>query len=94
MGVRLAQAIRGAASSELGLRISIGVAPNKLLAKLSSRKAKPDGVHVLESSAAVEALLQATPAARLPGGRYRTVEVTRVWVAVMRMGEGGVAAAP
>jgi hypothetical protein len=37
LGLALAASIRQAAAGELGLTVSIGVAPNKLLAKLASR---------------------------------------------------------
>lgn len=40
---------------------------NKLLAKLASRMAKPDGVAALLTREEVEAALQATPIHRLPG---------------------------
>lgn len=40
----MAEALREAARSELGLVVSVGVAPNRLLAKLASRRAKPDGM--------------------------------------------------
>ncbi|KAI8472519.1 MAG: hypothetical protein J3K34DRAFT_457786 [Monoraphidium minutum] len=66
-GIRLGSAIRDASRSELGLVLSVGVATNKLLAKLASRAAKPDGLLPLESGAAVRRLLQQTPVARLPG---------------------------
>lgn len=42
-----AHALREAAWNELGLPVSVGVARTKLLAKLSSRRAKPDGAVVL-----------------------------------------------
>jgi DNA polymerase-4 len=42
--VRVAERIRASVRSELALTASVGVGPNKLLAKLASVKAKPDGV--------------------------------------------------
>lgn len=48
-------------------QVSVGVASNKLLAKLASRAAKPDGMLVLDSTAAVQRLLQRTPVDKLPG---------------------------
>eukprot|EP00879_Flechtneria_rotunda_P027077 GHRR01028942.1.p1 GENE.GHRR01028942.1~~GHRR01028942.1.p1 ORF type:complete len:260 (+),score=142.63 GHRR01028942.1:76-780(+) len=62
-----AAAVRSAVKQSLGLVVSVGVGPNKLLAKLGSRASKPDGVLVLDSTAAVQALLAATPVEGLPG---------------------------
>jgi FAD/FMN-containing dehydrogenase len=45
----------------------VGVAPNRLLAKLASRAAKPDGVCAADSVAAVQALLRGADVERLPG---------------------------
>lgn len=42
-GKEVAQSIRQAVKQELGLTVSIGVSSNKLLAKISSNLAKPDG---------------------------------------------------
>ncbi|KAF8054947.1 Poli [Scenedesmus sp. PABB004] len=70
-GEAVAVALRGAARSQLGLVVSVGVAPNKLLAKLASRAAKPDGVRVVGSVAHVQALLAAAPVDRLPGAGAR-----------------------
>lgn len=45
----------------------MGIAPNKLLAKLASGRAKPNGVCTVLTGADVGALLEALPAARMPG---------------------------
>lgn len=49
-GLQIAQRIRQEVRSELGLAISAGVAPNKLLAKLASEQAKPDGLREVPAS--------------------------------------------
>ncbi|AMV73958.1 DNA polymerase IV [Desulfuromonas sp. DDH964] len=40
----IATRIRAQVRSEIGLAVSIGIAPNKFVAKLASQKAKPDGL--------------------------------------------------
>jgi hypothetical protein len=45
----------------------VGVAHNKLLAKLANNAAKPDGVRVVTSHADIADLLRDTPAHKLPG---------------------------
>jgi hypothetical protein len=52
---------------QLGLCVSVGAAPNRLLAKLASAAAKPDGVLLVPDQAAARELLSRTPASRLPG---------------------------
>jgi DNA polymerase-4 len=44
----IAEGIRRAVRDELHLAVSVGVGPGKLVAKIASRKAKPDGLHIVE----------------------------------------------
>ena len=46
----VAAAIRDAVRQEVGLPVSIGVGRTKLMAKLASRRAKPDGVLVVDAT--------------------------------------------
>ncbi|MEW5316206.1 MAG: hypothetical protein WDW38_007588 [Sanguina aurantia] len=75
-GARLAEDVRAAARSELGLVVSVGVAGNKLLAKLASRVAKPDGVHVVDGQA-LGKMLAETPVERLPGMGGKVADALR-----------------
>ncbi|MGH2767450.1 MAG: DNA polymerase IV, partial [Actinomycetota bacterium] len=43
----LAEALRARVAGEVGLAVSVGVAPNKFLAKVASKRAKPDGLVVV-----------------------------------------------
>ena len=45
----LATALRRAARAEVGLPVSVGVGRTKLMAKLASRRAKPDGLVVVDA---------------------------------------------
>jgi DNA polymerase-4 len=70
MGERIRRTVR----SELGVTCSVGVAPTKLVAKLASRAAKPDGlVHVRVED--VGAFLDPLPARALWGVGEKTMEV-------------------
>jgi DNA polymerase-4 len=61
-----ADALRRAARQETGLAVSVGIASTKMVAKIASDEAKPDGLlEVLP--AGVQAFLDPLPAARLPG---------------------------
>jgi DNA polymerase-4 len=64
--VDIGRTIKSRIRSEIGLVASVGVAPNKFLAKLASDLDKPDGFRVIQSGEA-EALLAELPVSRLWG---------------------------
>jgi DNA polymerase-4 len=65
-GAEIGAAIRARVREETGLTASVGVAPNKLLAKLASDDAKPDGMLVVEPGTEL-AFLHPHPVGRLWG---------------------------
>lgn len=69
----IAEQIRADVQRELGFSCSVGVAPSKLIAKLASRIAKPDGVVVVRAGE-VEAFLDPLPARALWGVGEKTME--------------------
>jgi DNA polymerase IV len=70
---RIGERIRGDVRREIGVRCSVGVAPNKLIAKLASRQAKPDGLlHVRGED--VTAFLEPLAADALWGVGDKTLE--------------------
>lgn len=71
--VEIAHQVRTRVREEVDLAVSIGVAPNKFLAKLCSGKAKPDGVLHLAPDQ-VTAFLRPLPVSDLWGAGPRTVE--------------------
>jgi DNA polymerase IV len=73
----IAVQIRSRVRDELGLAVSIGIAPNKFLAKLASQKAKPDGLLQILPEAA-SAFLRPLPVADLWGVGGATADRLRV----------------
>nr|WP_070490535.1 DNA polymerase IV [Pseudoglutamicibacter albus] len=61
-----AQVVRERIKQAVGLPASVGLAPNKFLAKMASDKAKPDGVYAI-TPADVEGFMQALPVGELFG---------------------------
>ncbi len=64
--VEIAREIRQQIRTHVGLPASVGIASNKLLAKLASQQAKPDGVQHVPDSEAID-FLHRLPAAALSG---------------------------
>lgn len=71
-----AQELRRRARDELGLAVTVGVGRTKLMAKLGSRGAKPDGLAVVDDERE-EHLRHTTPIAELWGVGERTSERLR-----------------
>jgi len=69
----IGQRIREQVESELGITCSVGVAPNKFLAKLASEEAKPNGLQVVTTDG-VHAFLDPLPVGALWGAGAKTVE--------------------
>jgi DNA polymerase-4 len=69
----IAERIRQKVQSELGFTCSVGVAPNKFLAKLASTRSKPDGLLVVRRGG-VHAFLEPLPVDALWGAGEKTVE--------------------
>ena len=69
----IAAKVRAEVLAEVGVRCSVGVAPNKLLAKLASKQAKPDGLVVVRAGE-VDTFLEPLPATALWGVGEKTME--------------------
>ncbi|MFQ5907759.1 MAG: DNA polymerase IV [Thermoplasmata archaeon] len=67
----LAKAIKKAVKEETGLTASVGVAPNKSIAKIASDKEKPDGLTVVPPGR-VESFLRPLPVSDIPGVGSKT----------------------
>ena len=64
--MQAAEEIRRRTRDEIGITVSIGIGPSKLVAKMASEDAKPDGVFVVLPEE-VEAFMAAKPVRALPG---------------------------
>jgi len=62
----IAQEIKGQIKKETGLTCSIGIAPNKLLAKIASDMEKPDGITIILQND-IESILHPLPVRKLWG---------------------------
>ena len=75
---RIGEKLRRAVRAETGLAVSVGIAPVKMVAKIASDMAKPDGLLEV-APAAVEAFLDPLPVGRIcgigPGARSRLERV-------------------
>lgn len=74
---RIAAAVRQRIRGELGLPASVGLAPNKFLAKMATERAKPDGVFSIPP-ARVEAFLRDLPVGDLFGVGEATARALRL----------------
>lgn len=70
----IAESIRAQVEDEQGITCSVGVAPTMFTAKLASRVAKPDGVHVVPADD-VRGFLHPLPVGALWGVGERTEEI-------------------
>ncbi|HEX5541599.1 MAG TPA: DNA polymerase IV [Micromonospora sp.] len=73
---RIAQLIRARVAAEVGLTCSVGVAPNKFVAKLGSSRAKPDGLIVVPATRVID-FLHPLPVQALWGVGERAAESLR-----------------
>ena len=72
----MGERIRTAVQEELGITASVGIGPNKLIAKLASTRAKPDGL-LLVPAGGVLGFLHPLPVDALWGIGGKTAEVLR-----------------
>jgi DNA polymerase-4 len=80
---RIAQEIKQRIRERTGLGASVGVAPNKLVAKIASDLDKPDGL-TLVTPDLVQAVLDPLPVRRLPGlGRKKGEQVAAAGIATL-----------
>ena len=69
---KVAARVRSMIKEATGCVASVGSGPNRLIARVATKKAKPDGAcHVSAAAAAV--FIAALPAADLPGVGHHTV---------------------
>lgn len=71
--VRLAEGLRMAICSTTACTASVGIGPNRLVARVATARAKPDGVHRIRRADA-RAVFEAMAVRSLPGIGYRMAE--------------------
>jgi len=69
----IARRMKERISEETGLTCSIGIAPNKFMAKVASDMHKPDGLTIIVATE-VDQFLSKLPVAKIPGVGKRTLE--------------------
>ena len=78
-----AQNLKDTIANNVGITVSIGIAPSKLLAKMASEYRKPSGLTILNAAEdiSVDAFLQASVAEAIPGvGKRRSLHTqSRGW---------------
>ncbi len=74
--VQVAESIKSRIRKETGLTCSIGVAPNKFLAKIASDLEKPDGLTVIPHEK-VKDFLRYLPVQKIPGVGSRTLDLLK-----------------
>jgi DNA polymerase IV len=84
---RIAQRLRREVRDQVGLAVTVGVARTKVLAKMASRAAKPDGILVIECEGE-SAFLEPLPVEALWGVGAATAERLHAW-GVHTVGELG-----
>lgn len=83
--VAIARGIKRRILEVTGLTASVGVAPNRLVAKIASDLQKPDGLTVV-TAARIHEVLDPLPVRRLPGlGRKKGEEVAAAGIATLGM---------
>lgn len=70
---KIARQVKERIYSETSLTCSIGIAPNKFLAKVASDLHKPDGLTIIQADR-VDTFLAALPVEKIPGVGKKTVE--------------------
>ncbi len=77
---RIAYLIKSRIKTRLGLTCSVGIAPNKLLAKLASDMHKPDGLTLIQTEAVAD-LLEKLPVGEICGiGRKTTQKLNQLGI--------------
>lgn len=72
----LAKEIKAGVKSELGITVSIGIGPNKLIAKIASDLRKPDGLYMVRPEE-VGSFLSEQPVKNCPGIGSKTAEALK-----------------